>query len=226
LLSGFVVCPRSVTEDRRRRSETNLRDRQIGLERCSSGDYERWLKYHNKTVYHLSYLISLKLMYDKDEQVSYLSPPQNLHKCNGNLMIYVCHRLYFEKVEALYRFYIADDIVGNWKQFITSFKDAKSKLKDQKISEASYHTFIEECNGKIGFDTVKLRGNYIDPICYFGYLLTIQEHWDFLRLIENYDFQPDFKPFADVMLKQLATVTEFRVIPEIHYLRRNKKNYI
>jgi hypothetical protein len=136
---------------------------------------------------------------------------------------------YLEKIIVLYRFYIADSIVGNWVRFITSVKEAKSKLKDKKISEASYNSFIEECSGKIGFDIVKLMGygNYVDPIRCFGDSLTTQEQKDFLIFMENYEFQPVLKTPADVMLQQLATVTEFQVIPEfqtdtLSHSKRNK----
>jgi hypothetical protein len=160
------------------------------------GDHEDWLKHCREEMYEPTYPdLVTPGYYEEEDPVPTWTPAEReqIRREQEKSLAHQAQLYYLEKIIALYRFYIADSIVGNWQRFITSVKEAKSKFKDKKISVASYNSFIEECSEKIGFDIVKLMGygNYVDPIRCFGDSLTIQEQKDFLIFMENYEFQPD-----------------------------------
>jgi hypothetical protein len=94
---------------------------------------------------------------------------------------------FIEKITALYRFYIADSVVGDWKQFTDSIFKAWSDLFLQTISADSYNKFISECNRKVGFDVVQLRSS-TSTTCAVEYSMTVQEQKDFIRKMENFQF--------------------------------------
>jgi hypothetical protein len=182
-------------------------------------DYDYWRKFCNEEMYDPSYPDSVGpvLYEEEEEEVEPTWTPSERAEIRLEQEKSIARQsqlFYLEKIIALYRFYVADGIVGNWNQFISSVNDAKSKLRNKTISEASYNSFIDECSRKVGFDIVKLMKNYfIDPICCFSDSLTIEEQKDFLREMESYGFQSDLKTSADVMLKQLATVSVFQFMP-------------
>jgi hypothetical protein len=182
-----------------------------------SGNYRYWLGISKEQMYYPYYRDSVEpILYEhEDLVVSYTaSQREQIRREYDDVLTRSLQRSYLEKITALYRFYVADSIVGNWKQFITSVKETEGKLKDKKISEVSYNRFNEECNEKIGFDIIKLMER-VEPLQCFDDSLTIQEQKDFLIKMDNYEFPFYLKVFTDIMLKQLDTVTELRFMPGI-----------
>jgi hypothetical protein len=159
------------------------------------GNFDYWLNCCNKIMYNPCY-------------PAWLGPETEL--------------VLLQKITDLYRFYIADSVVGNWKKFIKSVFEATRKVFLEEISESSYNCFIDKCNSKIGFDVLKLIQCKVNPAGRFKEALTVQEQKDFISDMESYYFESDLKPFTDEMIPQLKSVTEFRFMPSSAEQKRKK----
>jgi hypothetical protein len=107
--------------------------------------------------------------------------------------------------------YIADDLVGDWDEFVASVNRRKSDFEEWKMDGLEYLKFIEEWNKKFGFD-VELYVEYVETerIYFRGYNINDQKM--IINDCEKCDYSIDVKPFVKEMIRQLKTVTEFQYI--------------
>jgi hypothetical protein len=177
---------------------------------CGSGG-EDWLKCRGEDIDFRSDRFSTKQMSNEPNYWNFSDSTNIL----GEYMLTRDMQLsYIEKITALYRFYLADSVVGHWKAFVRSIYKVRSDLFHERISSVAYKKFVDECKLKVGFDIVLLLEN-TESIGSFEQSMTIQEQMDFIRDMEQYQFQPDFKCFTDVMVKQLTSISTFRFFPGI-----------
>jgi hypothetical protein len=124
------------------------------------------------------------------------------------------------QLNVLYRFYITDEIVEDWNEFVYSVYEMKSGFDEWKIDGRTYLNFVDNWNKKFGFD-VELFIDYVGRrrLYFDGY--TVEDQKTIINDCENYEFPSEVQPFVTEMLRRLKTVTEFQYIRGNRYEERH-----